>query len=103
MQQTGRKVHKIGGDVTAPVALKKLEPAYTPEAKEAKIQGTVLLSIVIEPDGHTSNILVERSLDPGLDANAIEAVGTWLFKPATKDGEPVPVAAKVEINFRLLD
>jgi TonB family protein len=103
MQQAGRKVHKIGGDVTAPVALKKLEPGYTPEAKEAKIQGSVRLSIVIEPDGHTSNIVVEQGLDPGLDANAVEAVGTWLFRPATKDGEPVAVAAKVEINFRLLD
>jgi TonB family protein len=103
MQQAGRKVYKIGGDVSAPVAIKKSEPLYTPEAREAKVQGSVVLSVVIEPDGHTSNIVVERSLDAGLDANAVEAVGSWLFRPAMRDGKPVAVAAKVEINFRLLD
>jgi hypothetical protein len=44
-----------------------------------------------------------ESLDPGLDASAMEAIGTWLFRPAMKDGEAVPCKANIEVNFRLLD
>jgi TonB family protein len=102
-QQGERKIYKIGVGITAPKVIRKAEPNYTQEAREAKIQGSVVLSAVLEPDGRLSTIVVEKGLDPGLDANAIEAVGTWLFKPAQKDGEPVPVHVKIEINFRLLD
>jgi TonB family protein len=100
--QAERKVYKIGGDVTPPQIIYKEEPKYTDEAKEAKIEGGVLLSGVIEADGRASNIRVERSLDDGLDKNAIAAVQTWLFRPAKKQGEPVAVAVKIEVNFRLL-
>lgn len=103
MQQGERRVYKVGEGFTPPQIVKKVEPRYTPEAKEAKIQGTVLLEGVIEADGHMTDIVVQRGIDPGLDANGIEAVQSWLFKPATKDGEAVAVRVKIEINFRLLD
>jgi hypothetical protein len=51
----------------------------------------------------TGNIRVVRSLDPGLDQRAIEAVRQWHFRPGTKDGKPVRVAATVDVNFQLLD
>lgn len=87
--------------VTPPTVIEKTEPKYTPEAKDSKIQGTVKLTIVIEADGAVSEATVKQSLDSGLDKNAVEALKTWKFKPATKDGKPVASRATVEINFRL--
>ena len=101
MQAEG-KIYKIGGNVTPPKIIDKTEPSYTQEARDAKIEGSVLLSVVIEADGTVTNIVVKRGLDPGLDANAVEALAKWRFKPAEKDGQPVRVAASVEVNFRLL-
>jgi TonB family protein len=61
----------------------------------------VLLQVVIDPSGVPQNIQVARSLGLGLDENAIEAVQKWRFKPGVKDGQPVPVAANIEVNFPL--
>lgn len=95
-------VHKIGGDITPPRLIHKVEPAYTEEAKDAKIAGTAKLGVIIESDGLASEVKVLESLDPGLDANAILAVKQWRFEPATKDGKPVRVSAVIEVNFKLL-
>ena len=101
--QSGRKTFKVGElGVTAPVLTHKVEPQYTPEAREAKIEGTVLLSATIETDGNVYGISVVKGLDSGLDANAVAAVSSWHFKPAEKEGKAVPVSAKIEVNFRLL-
>ena len=97
--QTVHKVSEKG--VTAPKVLHKIEPAYTKQAKDAKIEGTVVLNVEVHPDGRAHNMRVERSLDPGLDQNALESVEQWRFSPAKKNGEPVAVAATIEINFRL--
>ena len=70
--------------------------------RAAKISGTVLLTLVVGSDGVARDIQVKRSLDPGLDANAIAAVQQWKFQPGTKDGEAVSVLATIEINYRLL-
>lgn len=98
----GGGVFKIGGGVSAPVPIFKPEPEYSEEARKAKYQGSVMLSIVIMADGSTSNIRVIRTLGLGLDEKAIEAVTKWRFRPSVKDGKPVAVSANVEVNFRLL-
>jgi bla regulator protein blaR1 len=95
-------VHKIGGDVVSPRLIHKVEPQYTEEARDAKIAGTVKLTVIIERDGHANDIKVIESLDPGLDANAILAVKQWEFEPAAKEGKPVRVSATIEVNFKLL-
>ncbi len=87
--------------VTAPKVLHKVDPDYTKQAKDAKIEGTVVLNVEVHPDGRAHNMRVERSLDPGLDQQALESVEQWRFSPAKKDGKPVTVAATIEINFRL--
>jgi TonB family protein len=61
-----------------------------------------VLRCVIDEAGIAENIEVVRSLDPGLDANAVTAVTQFRFAPGKKDGKPVRVAASIEINFRLL-
>ena len=98
----GPGVFRVGGGVSAPQVLERIEPSYTEEARAAKIQGSVLLYVVVHPDGTAGQIRVLRSLDPGLDQKAVEAVSTWTFKPGMKDGHPVAVQAQIEVNFRLL-
>ena len=94
-------VVKVGGGVSAPVLLRKVEPDYTEEARAAKYQGTVLLYIEVGPDGFAHNIQVLRGLGLGLDEKAIDAVSRWQFKPGQKEGQPVTVQATIEVNFRL--
>jgi TonB family protein len=98
----GGGVYRVGGGVTAPVLLHKVEPEYSEEARKAKYQGTVLLYIEVSPDGRATNIRVARSLGLGLDEKAMDAVKQWKFKPGYKNGQPVTVAATIEVNFRLL-
>ena len=98
----GGGVFRIGGGVSAPVAIYKVEPEYSEEARKAKFQGTVVLSIVIDEKGLPTNFKVVRPLGLGLDGKAIEAVQKWRFLPGKKDGHAVAVLATVEVNFRLL-
>jgi len=98
----GGGVYKVGGGVTAPVVIFKKDPEYSEEARKAKYQGTVLLAIEVSPDGRATNIRVVRSLGLGLDEKAMEAVKQWKFKPGYRNGQPVTVAATIEVNFRLL-
>jgi TonB family protein len=97
----GGGVFRVGGGVSAPVSIYKVQPQYTAEARAAHYQGTVVLYVEIGPDGMASNIKVQRSLGLGLDEKAVECVKQWKFKPGQKGGKPVPVAATIEVNFRL--
>lgn len=97
------EAHKIGEPgLTGPSVISRTEPAYTQEAKDAKIQGTVTIGLEVNAEGKAQNIYVIKSLDKGLDDNAIAAIQQWVFKPGEKDGQPVTVTATIEVNFRLL-
>lgn len=98
----GGGAYRIGGGVSAPKVLVQVEPEYSEEARKAKWQGTVLLSLVVDASGKPQNIKVVRPLGLGLDQKAIEAVEKWRFQPGMKDGKAVPVIANIEVNFRLL-
>lgn len=98
----GGGVFRVGGGVTAPVLVYKVEPEYSEEARKAKFQGTVVLYCEVTERGICQNIKVLRALGLGLDEKAIEAVQKWRFRPGYKDGKPVTVAATIEVNFRLL-
>jgi len=87
---------------TIPVPVTKVEPAYTDEARAAKINGSVTLTVTIDNQGVPIELHVLKSLDPGLDQRALDAVSQWRFRPATQDGEPVAFQATIEVNFRLL-
>ena len=89
------------GGVTAPRAIYKPDPEYSEEARKAKYQGTVILGLVVDASGRPRGLKVERGLGMGLDEKALEAVRTWKFEPAEKDGKPVAVAISVEVEFRL--
>ncbi len=87
--------------MTPPVPFYSPQPEYSEAASKAKFQGTVTLSVVVDASGQPTFIKVTRPLGLGLDQKAIEAVQNWRFKPGMKDGQPVPVQASVEVNFRL--
>ncbi len=98
----GGGVFRVGGGVTAPVVLFKIDPEYSEEARKAKYSGTVVLYIEVDAAGKARNLRVVKGIGLGLDEKAIEAVQKWRFKPGLKDGKPVTVAAHIEVNFRLL-
>jgi TonB family protein len=102
MQSEDDTVYRIGGEVVPPKVIEKQEPSYTPEAREARIEGAVVLKIEIDRTGRVRRADIVRGLDPGLDAKAAAAVLTWKFDPARKAGKPVIVSANVEINSKLL-
>jgi TonB family protein len=93
----------VGGGVTSPVPLNNVEARYTKEARKARINGICLISLIVDVQGAPQNAKVIRSLDPGLDENALKAVGKYRFKPAMKNGTPVPVSITIEVKFQLLD
>jgi len=96
------KAYRVGQGVSPPVVISKVEPAYSDQARNAKLQGNVLLQLVVDEHGLPQQISVARSLGMGLDEKAVEAVRRWRFRPGMKDGHPVAVQATIEVNFRLL-
>jgi TonB family protein len=98
-------VLKPGDGVTSPVVLADVKPLYTPQAMRAKIAGIVEVAAIVEKDGTVGEVRVIRSLDKefGLDAQAVNAVKGWKFRPGQKDGEAVRVMVKIEMTFTLRD
>jgi TonB family protein len=93
-------VYQPGPDVTAPFVVAKAPPSYTEEARLAKLEGAVLLSVVVGADSQPRDIMVARPLGLGLDEEAVENVRAWQFKPGARNGKPVAVLVKVEVFFR---
>jgi TonB family protein len=87
--------------VTAPKAIYQPDPEYTDRARRKKINGSVVLSMIVTPDGTVRDPEVTKSLDKDLDKQAIACVKKWTFQPATKDGKPVAVRLSVEVSFHL--
>jgi len=76
-------------------------PEFSEHARKAKIQGTVVLKVVVDANGDVADVHIVRSLEDSLDLKAIEAVRTWKFKPGTEDGAPVKSEITVEVDFHL--
>jgi protein TonB len=94
--------YTVGGSVSAPIVVYRIEPEYSEEARKAKYSGTVLVYIEVDSSGAPRNLKVVKGIGLGLDEKALEAVSKWRFKPGRKDGTPVTVRAQVEVSFRLL-
>lgn len=99
------EVLRPGPGITLPKPTHEQRPQYTKEAMAAGIQGTVLLSIVVQKDGSVGGVDVVRSLDKtyGLDDAAVAAARQWRFEPGRKDGKPVAVEVALELTFTLRD
>lgn len=77
------------------------DPSYTDPARSAKINGTVILGVLISATGEPTQIRPEKLIGYGLDEKAYEAIKKWRFRPARVDGSPVPVIVPVEVTFRI--
>jgi TonB family protein len=98
----GGGAYRVGGGVSAPTVLFQVEPEYSEEARKAKYNGEVTLTVVVDATGRVKNVQVVRGVGMGLDEKAIEAVSKWKFKPGMKNGQPVAVMANIVVTFRLL-
>ena len=94
--------YRVGGGVSPPTVLTHVRPSYTDEALQTRIQGSVMLELIVRENGVPDTIRVVRSLDPGgLDVEAVQAVRQWRFRPGRIDGAPVDVLVTVIVNFHL--
>ncbi len=100
MAGTGR-FGQQSGPVIAPVPLDAPTAHYTDAARKAKIMGDCLVRFIVDAYGIPQNPKIVKSLDPGLDQEAIKAVMHYRFKPAMRNGQPVPVFLTIAINFKL--
>lgn len=92
---------RVGRGVSAPEVVKEVEPSYTEQDRHRQIEGVVVLAAVIGTDGVAHQIHVIQPLTAGSEDQAVLALQQWRFRPAMKDGQPVPVQSNFEINFRL--
>ena len=88
------------GELSAPAATRKVDPAYPIELMRQNVAGTVTLYAVIHADGRIGSVRVLRGIDDRLDQYASEALAQWQFQPATRNGDPVDVEAVFRIPFR---
>jgi TonB family protein len=91
---------RVGGEIKEPRKLKDVPPVYPDIARQARVQGVVILECEIGPDGRVTEVKVLRGI-PLLDAAAMEAVRQWVYTPTLLNGVPVPVIMTVTVNFRL--
>ncbi len=96
------QTYPVGQGVTTPVIIQKREPDYDNIARHLYYSGSILMGVVIDKDGVPRRLQLRKNLGYGLDEKAAEAINTWRFQPATKDGVPVACTAQISVNFRLL-
>ena len=94
-------VLKVGGDVIAPKLLNGLEPGSNEFAQRNGIAGLTSFRTVVDVNGVPTEIAIARPIGFGLDEKAIEAIRNSHFRPATKDGQPVPVVVDLVVTFRI--
>lgn len=96
---TGGGVYRPGGAVTTPQVIVQVRPTYTSDAVQRRVQGSVVLELIVTSAGTPARVRVVRSLDRGLDDQAIQAVQQWRFKPGMLAGMPVDVLVTVVLDF----
>jgi protein TonB len=100
-EKSSEPVYEIGNGVTVPKGTYTPNPEFSEKARKKKINGTVVVAMIVTAEGRVREVKVIKSLEESLDKQAIAAVRTWRFEPATKDGKPVAVHVKAEVDFRV--
>lgn len=100
-QSAPEVVEKLGRGMSPPRVTYSPPPQYSEKARVAKYQATCILKLVVGADGNPRNIRVINPIGLGLDEKAVEAVRTWRFEPARKNGKPVALEIAVEVDFHL--
>jgi len=95
-----QKAIRVGGQIKEPKKLKNVAPEYPDIAKQARVQGVVILECTISPQGKVTDVKILRGI-PLLDQAAVSAVRQWVYTPTLLNGVPVPVIMTVTVNFKL--
>jgi TonB family protein len=88
-------------DLSAPEAVRKVDPVYPQELIHDRVEGVVVLYAIIRSDGSVSEVRVLEGFDERLNENARQALLQWRFRPGTKNGSPVDVEAVVRVPFKV--
>lgn len=91
---------RVGGAVRAPMQVRKVNPVYPPIAMSSRVQGVVILEVIIDGFGRVAEARILRSI-PLLDQAAIDAVRQWEYMPTLLNGVPTPVIMTVTVQFSL--
>jgi TonB family protein len=100
-QSAGNSTFHVGHGISPPRPILHPGPEFDEFARQAKYQGVVTVELIVDQDGLPTKIHIVNPLGCGLDEKAVQAVETWTFKPAEKDGQPVRVLIAVEVDFHL--
>jgi TonB family protein len=91
---------RVGGSVKTPTKVRDVRPVYPPEAQANRVQGIVIIEVVVTARGEVVDPCVLRTV-PGLESAALDAVSQWRFDPVIFDGRPWPIVMTVTVNFTL--
>lgn len=97
----GGGLRRVGGGVSSPILIWKVDPEFSEEARKAMFMGTVTVNLIVDSKGLPQNVHVIRGVGMGLDERALEAVRQYRFKPAMENGHPVPVQVNIEVQFSI--
>lgn len=92
---------QTSASTTKPKFVSGRDPEYTDSAREAHIEGTVILTLTVNEKGKVTAVKVQNGLDKGLDQKAVKAAKRWKFEPAMVNGKPVASDINVSVDFRL--
>ncbi len=98
----GGGAYRMGSGITSPVIVKQVSPTFTDDALARKVEGEVIVEVVILKDGTVRPLRVVRSLSSDLDQRALEAAAQWEFIPGKLKGQPVDVIAEIFVSFNIL-
>ncbi len=98
---SGEQVYKVKDLVKAPHPVYTPDPVYSKIARELSVQGTTIFQVVVDKNGSLTRLQLVKPIGMGLDEKAAETISKWRFKPALRDGEPVSVRIRIEVNFNL--
>ena len=104
---SGGGVYRPGAGIRVPVPVREVKARYTADAMLARVEGSILLEVVVLPDGTVGEVRIVRSFDPrsgqdfGLDQAAVTAVRQWQFRPGRRFGQPVAVLVRLTVTFTL--
>lgn len=100
LRDKSQEAVEAGGDIEPPRVIKRVDPVYPEAARQAGIQGSVILYVTTDEEGRVNNVEVLKSI-PALDKAAVDAVRQWIYEPYLKDGVPKPVSFAITVQFRL--
>jgi protein TonB len=95
------ELRKAGREVVPPKLIKNFLPDFPEKLRKKKLNGTVIVTFIVDESGIPQDLKVKSSSDRRFEALALEAVRQWRFEPALVDRQPAAVSTSAEVNFRL--